>query len=414
MIQHARFVWGLTLILLAVTNRCLAADEPPLVEKYLHSGDLAAGEQALLARLKTNPRDDQARFGLGALQFIQAVEHLGRALHRYGLRSDRGLRMNIPFLRLPIPANQQPEPITYAAARKVLEDLAEDLQKSEQTLAAVKDDKVKLPLRLAEVVLDFAGDGTSQEPLILLLNQYVGLETFQEGNADLLIAFDRGDVAWLRGYCHLLMSLAEIALTYDGSELFDCTAHIFFARPETPHKFLTEGNGGHVFFDLGDGVDVIDVIAFIHLIRIPVHDAKRMTSALQHLEQMIALSRESWKYILVETDDEHEWIPNTKQKGVLRISLNRDMIENWKQFLDEAGDLLSGKRLAPFWRGKEKRGINVRRVFLEPRPLDLVLWLQGTAATPYLEEGPVTDPAVWARFQQVFRGQFLGFALWFN
>jgi hypothetical protein len=52
-----------------------AAAEPPLVEKYLHAGQFSQGEKALQAHLGTNPNDDQARFGLGALQFIRGVEH---------------------------------------------------------------------------------------------------------------------------------------------------------------------------------------------------------------------------------------------------------------------------------------------------------------------------------------------------
>jgi hypothetical protein len=51
---------------------------------------------------------------------------------------------------------------------------------------------------------------------------------------------------------------------------------------------------------------------------------------------------------------------------------------------------------------------------LEPRPLDLVLWVQGTAATPYLEKGELTKPAVWNRLTRVFGGEFVGFAIWFN
>src|SRR5262249_22463377 len=72
--------------------------EPPLVEQYLHAGDLARGEEVLQAALKKEPKDDQLRFGLGTLRFIRAVEHLSQSMYHYGLRSDRGQRLNIPFL----------------------------------------------------------------------------------------------------------------------------------------------------------------------------------------------------------------------------------------------------------------------------------------------------------------------------
>jgi len=390
------------------------AAEPPLVEKYLHDGKLADGEKALLAELLRNPKDDQTRFGLGTLQVVRAVEHLGQSLHCYGLRSDRGQRLRIPFLRLPVPTNPKPEAITYAAARKILQELIDDLKKAEATLAEVRDDKVKLPLRVGLIRLDLAGDGKAGDRFSTILSRYLGIREGAAKDADWLVAFDRGDVAWLRGYCHLLMALSEVAMAHDGQELFDCTAHIFFAKVQTPHKFLAslpDDEGGPL--DIR-GFNIADLIAFVHLIRMPVKEPDRMKAALTHLERMLALSKESWKYILAEEDDDHEWIPNPKQKGVLGIPIRREMIESWLETVNEAEALLAGERLVPFWRGTEKRGVNLRRVFTEPKTLDLVLWVQGMAATPYLEDGTLTKPEVWQRLLRVFGGEFIGFAFWFN
>jgi hypothetical protein len=411
--------WSLALVMIALGAgwRCMMAAESPAAEKYLHAGNLVEGEKALREALTKDPKDQQARFGLGTLQFIRAVEHLGQSLYRYGLRSDRGQRIiSIPFLRLPIPVNPKPEVFTNPAAREILEDVVTDLEAAETTLAAIDDARVKLALHLGPILLDFAGDGKAgeSESLITLVNRYLGAPRNDGVNGNLLIVFDRGDVAWLRGYCHLLMALAEIALAHDGSELFDCTAHIFFAKPQTPHTFLTKKSDEPVFYDIGDGVDVIDLIALIHLIRLPVQEPARLSDALGHLKAMFRLSKESWKFIVAETDDDHEWIPNPKQKGGLGIKVRQEMIDSWLEFADEMEAILSGERLIPFWRGAETRGINLRRVFLEPRPLDLVLWLQGTAATGYLEEGALTKPDVWGRLQRVFGGQFFGFAIWFN
>jgi hypothetical protein len=391
--------------------------EAPLVEKYLHAGQLAQGKKALEAQLASNPKDDQARFGLGALQFIRGVEHLGQSLHRYGLRSELGRRLNVPFLRLPVPANPEPQALTYPASRKILQDLIADLQTAETTLAAVRDEQVKLPLRLGAIRLDLAGTGKADTSFSTLLARYMGGGRKVDNEPELLVVFDRGDVAWLRGYCHLLMGLAEIALAHDGRELFDCTAHIFFAKVETPHQFLTERKNTRDpagdFLGLGD-VSILDLIAFVHLVRMPVSEPARMRAALGHLEQMVALSKESWKFILAGTDDDHEWIPNPRQTGIFGVPVRAEMIESWLEFLDEMELILAGKRLIPLWRGNEARGINLRRVFLEPRPFDLVLWVQGTAATPFLEKGELTKPAVWNRLLRVFGGEFVGFAIWFN
>jgi hypothetical protein len=139
-----------------------------------------------------------------------------------------------------------------------------------------------------------------------------------------------------------------------------------------------------------------------------------MKAALGHLDKVVALSKESWKFILAETDDDHEWIPNPRQTGVLGIPVRQPIIAGWLEFVEEVEAILAGKRLIPLWRGQEERGINLRRVFTEPRSFDLVLWVQGTAATPYLEKGPLTRPEVWNRLRTVFGGELIGFAIWFN
>jgi hypothetical protein len=96
------------------------------------------------------------------------------------------------------------------------------------------------------------------------------------------------------------------------------------------------------------------------------------------------------------------------------LSFNQEQVAGWQKFLDEAEAILQGKKLIPFWRNGFKEGVNLRRVFLEPRPFDLVLWLQGTAAFPYLETGGQTSPETWRQFQQLFRGEFVGVVVWVN
>jgi hypothetical protein len=141
----------------------ILALDPPLVEGYLRNGRFAEGETVLLERLKNSPKDDQARFGLGVLRFVRGVERLGQSLHKYGARSEN---TDIPFLRLPVPKNPNPAPINYAIFRRVLDDFHRDLSAAEATLAGVADDNVKLPLRLAAIRLDLAGDGKSADKFI--------------------------------------------------------------------------------------------------------------------------------------------------------------------------------------------------------------------------------------------------------
>jgi hypothetical protein len=284
-------------------------------------------------------------------------------------------------------------------------------------LAQIGDRPVKLPLHFGRIRLDLDGDGQAGPDerlwkLYLVLNGQAQAQVSAEQCEAFVIAFDRADVAWLRGYCHLLMSLIESYLAYDGQEVFDHSGPMFFTRAVTRFPFLVRSAGDRPA-DWNN--EILDAIGMIHVIRMPVLQPERLKTALSHLESMISLSRESWKYILAETDNDHEWIPNPRQQSVLPGgAVNGNMVEAWMTFLDETESILKGKLLIPFWREGDERGVNLRRAFTEPRTFDLVLWIQGTAASPYLEKGPRSQAATWRRLQEVFRGQFIGFAFWFN
>ena len=166
---------------------------------------------------------------------------------------------------------------------------------------------------------------------------------------------------------------------------------------------------------------LLDGISFLHHeSRMEIKEPARTKIALEHLEAAVAQAKEMWKYIQEETDDDNEWIPNPRQTGVLGVKVTQEMIDAWLETLDEADQILKGKKLIPFWRGKDaERGVNLRRVLTEPRTFDFFNWVQGTAATPYLEKGPITkfaDPRTGDRLNKAFGGPFgiIGFGFWFQ
>ena len=120
----------------------------------------------------------------------------------------------------------------------------DDLATAEATLAKVESADVKLPLHFGLIRLDLNGDGKA-EPDERLFNLYAQLnaaarnQVNAEAAKDFVIAFDRADVAWLRGYCHLLMAMSEVYLAHDAHELFDHTAPFFYPKAETPFPFLS-------------------------------------------------------------------------------------------------------------------------------------------------------------------------------
>ena len=399
---------------------CAGAAEPPLVERYLIEGRLAEGEKVLLAHLKGHPEDDQARFGLGTLQFMQAIEQLGQSLHRYGALGPKSrLARMVPFVRLPVPPNPQPEPIAYEDVRKMVQAWLDDMQAVEATLAPIKDTNVKLPLHFGLIAIDLNGDGQAGGDETLwriysVLNNGLRLspEVTPEAVQDFVIALDYGDVHWLRGYCRLLSAMGEATLAYDQGDLFGAIAHQLFDNPKTPA--IPEG----LFPRREDRPwesEIADAIAGIHLARFPLKEPERMKAAHKHLLEVVRHSRESWKAIEAETDDEHEWIPNSKQTGVIPgVRVTPEIIKGWHEFLDEAEQILAGKKLVPHWRLAVGKGVNLKRVFEEPREFDVVLWVHGAAAVPYIEEGPTTRMETWTRLNGMFGGQFVGFAFWFN
>ncbi len=390
----------------------------PFVESYLFEGKMAEGEVALTARLQEAPNDDQARFGLAVVQFLQSFEHFGSSLYRYGLRTERAARGFTRTLSEAIPQNPNPEPFSYADMRIVLRKFVDEINAADATLAAIKDQDVKLPLHVGLIKFDPIGKGKPISAKIVLGQNQPNIPP--QMIESFIVGFDRGDVSWLRGYLHLIAAWGEVLLAVDGEQMFDTSAHLFFEKPVTPHAYLLEEPRDLESVQRFDTRTIFDIIAYLHVMRFPIKEPERMKLSLQHLESAVVMSREMWSFNLKETDDEHEWIPNPKQSGVLQVKVTEPMIAMWNEVLDEADRVLKGERLLPFWRGtpSKTRGINFRRIFTEPKPLDPFLWLQGTAATPYLEKGEISrfaDPEFGKKLEEIFGPQqFWRFAIWFN
>ena len=65
--------------------------------------------------------------------------------------------------------------------------------------------------------------------------------------ADATVAFDLGDAIWMRGYCNVLMSLADFLLSYDWHEGFEASFQEFFPHAGLP--FAAELIGGRSGFE---------------------------------------------------------------------------------------------------------------------------------------------------------------------
>lgn len=444
--------------------------EAPLTE-----GRLSAAADVARARIAEAPGDAAAQFALGLAQFLIAVEGLGQDLYRYGLantyRNDPGALVfggGVPFLRIPIPANPEPEPVTYEGLRAALADFTADLAVAEATLAAVPSTDFDLPLRVPAIRLDFDGDGAGSEAesiaavFIAVTGGSFAADAVEwagdaaAGNTEPM-GLDQSDVPWLQAYSHLLTALADFPLAHDWHEAFELTFHDVFPGTRLPstglrdeEKRITEQLGPEppdfqwegepysqefwaaysawsespegrarqdwvqaqwslqigTFFDLG---------AFVHLMHWPVVEPERMAAVREHLLSMVDLSRENWRRIRAETDDNREWLPGPHQTNLLPwVRITDETVGGWQLFLDEFEAVLTGERLVPHWRVAEGRGINLRRMFDEPTTFDPILIAQGVSVLPYLEDGETVSPETVGTIFRLTEGGLLGYFIWFN
>ncbi len=292
--------------------------EVPLSEKFLHQGKFAEGETASLLALDKDAADDETRFGLGVIQVMRAVEKLGQSLYEYGAVSEKASQ---PFLRIPVPRNPDPASISYQELGRVLDVFATDLRRAESTLAAIKDDRIKLRLRLSKITFDFAGNGKDKTTLLeLLVKLNGGRFGFQKANPDFRIHFDRGDVAWLRSYCHVLSAMVEGYRSVDEKTGFSDRVKSVFPNVE-PTESVRDWYG------------------------LKVVDAPRLRRMRLHLVAVCELNRESWMHIRAEADDDFEWLPHPKQADQLGMPLTNRRIDAWLSMMDQWERLLKGESL---------------------------------------------------------------------
>jgi hypothetical protein len=381
-------------------------------------GTLTASDKALSDHLAANATDDNARFALGLTRFLLSGERMLGDMYRHGgfntpitasMMMDMGRGQNFAF-------NPDPEPITHDQWRASVQRWIDDVRTAEATLAEIKapDVKIRVPIGLTRMDLNADGKAAEDEHLwqFFLLVQRRFTPTPEEAAA-FEIAMDRGDVDWLRGYCNLCMALGEFILAHETTEVFDRVGHVIFPKSVTPYEYL---KGPRAVFEPIQDIDVVDVIAMVHLIRLRVADAPRLERVRMHLLQTVTLGESMWAAYDAETDDDCEWIPSPKQANgaIPNALINAEQRDAWLMGLGEGKALLEGARLLRFWRGDGSKGVNFRRALTESTEFDLVLWVQGSAAGPFLEQGEFTKPGTWSRLMNAFNGTVFRYGWWLN
>lgn len=394
-------------LILSLTVLCLTCSQGPgqesLSEKYLYSGQLAQGERVLEAELSTTPEDDQVRFGLAMLQLVRGIERLGSGLYDFGCRPENRQL----FVRIPIAENPDPAPITYSSYRRLMSGFRADLATVESTLSRIRNKDVKLSLKLADIHLNLSGGQQPSEQFGEILKKVMGRGfRFHADNPQFLVCFDRGDVAWLRAYCHMLMGLIDLMDSLDGEELFNMTAAEQFIKP----KLRTRPSQAN---QVGPQPPR-------QIIRIT--DPVRLRHFRDHMVKVCELNRETWGFIRSETDNDHEWLPNPRQTGVLQLPVTDEMIDSWLLAIQELHDLMLGKKVIPamimqWLQPKTAKGFNLAR-FLEDPPSDIDwprIQKEGFREKYLDDSRPELGIQAFLRVFQAFQNPIgVGYAVWFN
>ncbi|MDX8536144.1 hypothetical protein RFM23_00750 [Mesorhizobium abyssinicae] len=404
------------ILLLPIASPCAAAPDPTAL---FEAKTVTERNSALAALEAAAPSDPASAYAAGAGEFFTALEILAGGLHRHGFESPQSFML--PLMRLPVPDNPNPEPLTYEEFRAILVAFRDRLEKSAATLGSVPADAdIGMVIDLTRLGIDLNEDGNiAPDESAAAIMAALSRSGAPDGPApSLTFRFDRADGYWLQGYAEFLMAQADFWLAHDFKTMFDGSFHMLFPRAKLPlQDVLVPPDGGMSGSIFASEWRFADFISLVHLVNWPVVEPERRQAARRHLLEMIRLSREDWKAIRAETDNDREWLPGPQQKGpnpLTGLEVGEEQVTAWLATLDMAEDLLEGRVLLPHFRIAGK-GINMKRFFDEPKTFDLVLSITGPAIAPYFESGRILTGDDFDQIQREFGGAgFLTFALWFN
>lgn len=374
----------------------------------------ASGLTATEARLAALPTPTEAdRFALGGVRFLRAVEGALQLHWQTGLSEQMTM---IPFLRLPIPENPSPVGFDPAAIATLFKNVSEGMDAARAPLADIAPNAdFGVEIAFKDIWFDINSNTTRDEGEDMLTALGPMIMGWQWDARDPatpapVIRFDAADAAWLSAYTHLLGGLSDMILAYDPTgpvtRITDARAAMTKLGVIAPDPMF--GMGG------GASIDAVDYFAIVLATLNQTPDKAKMLSAQTHLLAMVADNRRFWDDVAAETDNDKEWIPKDGQKSAMGIDLPPGTGPMWLGVLSDVEALLTGKKLIPFWRIDGPAGVNIARMFTDPRPIDVATWIQGEGAVPYLESGDLISPQNLTQFDAMMSGETMLFTLYLN
>jgi hypothetical protein len=362
--------------------------------------------EARIAALPSPTNEDL--FALAGLRFLGGIEAALQLRWQTGVQADWS---ELPILRLPIPENPNARAFAPSDLTALLTGLDARMEESRAALDQLGDKPFALDIRLADLWFDINQNATrdagedigSVTGLALGGGRITGVQV-----EDPVITFDTADAAWLSAYTHFLSGFVSTAQAYDPEpairRVIDSSKAIHALWGDTPPK-----NAMDMMF--GRQVDRIAMV--LHALS-KTPDKALAQDAYGHFVSMIAENRRFWSLVALEADNAGEWVPNDTQVSGMGLMMPPGTGERWQAVLADAEKLLQGELLIPHWRFGAEAGINLKRMFDDPPPVDLVTWIQGEGFLPYAEKGPQVSPASWRDFESFVQGDAMLFAVFLN
>ena len=389
----------------------ILAATPVFAEDTTTSGLIAKqGISATVTDLQGQPQSADRDIALAASLFLQGIQQGYQA--RWKIGSTQPM-VPFPILGSELPHNPQPETMKGSFLNDLATEMIGSMQAAREVLPS---EDAALVLKLDDLWLDVDGDGkrSPQEDLTAL----IGLPVTQETPP--VIRFDTADVQWMRAYTHLVEGLSHTVLAFNPETAITQTLALNAEVERQREEMLKSGSGDGMeaydsmnMYDMQFG-SIADKLAIIIQTLRNQPDAEEVKLAAENFNQMIAANRKFWLLVAAETDDDREWIPNDKQHAALGFELPPGTGPSWLGVLDDGEQILSGQKLIPYWRFAPGYGINLKAWIDDPAPVDLVGWIQGSAALPYTQQGDTITSENWSRFAELMMGREFLFMLMFN
>jgi hypothetical protein len=419
---------------LMLPGAAMASEAGDMLAQRLYDGTLAEARDATITQCEQLHSD--ACFAAGLTELIGGMEALSQALYRHGATTPGTpaaamlLGMGLDGGSAPVPANPDPEPLSYDQLRSILGDYVAAMDSAHDYFDKGGLGPYVVTIDPLRVRVDLDGDGTAsaEETLGNMLGavgEFADIpapdgpppggksktKSDEPPAPDSSIGFDSSDAVWFAGYTQVAAAPVDLLLAHDFSEFFHAYMHRVFPEAGLPMQDYSAGST--LFMDPDSDAFIADIVAAIHTADFPVTDSARLAGVLGRLKAITALSRRNWELILAETDDNRELVPSPSQTSLVpETPVTDDTVTAWMATLDTVDQILDGKLLVPHWRFKQ--GFDLKAYFETATETDLVMLFAGQGALPFIKAGPIADAQSFAEANRVFGTDWINYAFWFN